>query len=116
MLNGKLTNDEEAVEEYLKNLEKQSRCSRPWPADVRPSRSRHLRRKTINQLAELAGNTGDALQSALSHWPVQIRSIPPTAPFLKNADLLVLADCGAVAAANLHTELLPGKVVMMGCP
>ncbi|MDY0311852.1 MAG: 4Fe-4S binding protein [Desulfobacterales bacterium] len=54
--------------------------------------------------------------SALSHWPVQIRLVPPRAPFLKNADLLVLADCAAVAAANLHGEFLRGRVVMMGCP
>ncbi|GBC60950.1 4Fe-4S ferredoxin [Desulfonema ishimotonii] len=54
--------------------------------------------------------------SALGHWPVQIRLIPPTAPFLKNADLLVLADCCAVAYAGLHRDLVKDRVVMMGCP
>lgn len=54
--------------------------------------------------------------SALSNWPVQIRLIPPQAPFLKNADLLITADCAALALPNLHSSLLPGKVVMMGCP
>jgi Fe-S-cluster-containing hydrogenase component 2 len=54
--------------------------------------------------------------SALSHWPVQIRLVPPSAPFLQNADLLVAADCTAVSAPNFHTDFLPGKVVMMGCP
>jgi NAD-dependent dihydropyrimidine dehydrogenase PreA subunit len=54
--------------------------------------------------------------SALTHWPVQIRLVPPHAPFLKNADLLVLADCAAVAAANLHADYLRDRVVMMGCP
>jgi hypothetical protein len=55
-------------------------------------------------------------ESALSHWPVQIRLIPPKAPFLKGADLLVLADCVSVAYANLHQDLMKAKVVMMGCP
>jgi ferredoxin len=54
--------------------------------------------------------------SALSHWPIQIKLVPPHAEFLKNADLLVLADCSAVAFAGLHQELLKGRVVMMGCP
>lgn len=54
--------------------------------------------------------------SALSHWPVQIRLVPPSAPFLQNADLLVAADCTAVSAPNFHADFLPGKVVMMGCP
>ncbi len=59
---------------------------------------------------------GTESESALSHWPVQIRLIPPKAPFLKGADLLVLADCVSVAYANLHEGLMKGKVVMMGCP
>ena len=53
---------------------------------------------------------------SLGHWPIQIRLVPPHAPFLKNADLLVLADCAAVAAANLHRDFLPGRAVLMGCP
>lgn len=54
--------------------------------------------------------------SALSHWPVQIRLVPPTAPFLKNADLVVAADCAPIAYADFHRDFLEGKVVMMGCP
>lgn len=54
--------------------------------------------------------------SVLSHWPVQIRLIPPHAPFLKGADLLVVADCVPVAFPSLHQDLLKGKVVMIGCP
>lgn len=55
-------------------------------------------------------------ESALTHWPVQIKLIPADAPFLKGADLLVLADCTAVAFPSLHRDLMTGKVVMMGCP
>ena len=54
--------------------------------------------------------------SALGHWPVQIRLVPPTAPFLKDADLLVAADCVPVAFPTFHRDLLAGKVITMGCP
>lgn len=54
--------------------------------------------------------------SALGHWPIQIRLIPPSAPFLKHADLLVIADCAPVAYPALHRDFLKGKAVMMGCP
>lgn len=54
--------------------------------------------------------------SALNHWPIQIRLVPPHAPFLQNADLLVAADCTAVAARNFQQRYLEGKAVMMGCP
>jgi hypothetical protein len=51
-----------------------------------------------------AGSAG----SGLSHWPVQIRLVPPTAPFLQNADLLIAADCTAVAARHFQEKYLPG--------
>jgi ferredoxin len=54
--------------------------------------------------------------SALTQWPVQIRLIPPTAPFLKGADLLVVADCVPVAFPSLHRDFMAGKTVMLGCP
>ncbi|MBW2017596.1 MAG: 4Fe-4S binding protein [Deltaproteobacteria bacterium] len=65
-----------------------------------------------NELSSLP----DSAVSALTHWPVQIRLIPPTAPFLKGADLLVTADCVPVAYPAFHRDFLRGKIVMLGCP
>lgn len=58
----------------------------------------------------------DRMTSALTHWPVQIRLIPPSAPFLEKAKLLVCADCVPVAYPDLHLTLLPEKKIMLGCP
>jgi len=58
-----------------------------------------------------AGQAG----SALSHWPVQIRLIPPHAPFLQDADLLIAGDCCPVAAPDFHSRLA-GRTIMLGCP
>jgi ferredoxin len=63
-----------------------------------------------------AAESLDRPVSALSHWPVQINLIPPSAPFLKGANLLVAADCVPVAYPDFHNGLLQGKTVMMGCP
>ena len=54
--------------------------------------------------------------SALSHWPIQLRLVPPTAPFLKEADLLLTADCVPAALPTYHADFLPGRIVLMGCP
>ncbi|MDD5423340.1 MAG: 4Fe-4S binding protein [Candidatus Omnitrophica bacterium] len=54
--------------------------------------------------------------SGLRNWPVQINLIPPSAPYLNNADLLVAADCVPFAYADFHQELLKGKVLLVGCP
>jgi hypothetical protein len=69
-------------------------------------------------LTTQAGKTvrAEGTRSALAHWPVQIRLIPPDAPFLRHADLLIAADCTPLAYAGFHKDLLPGKVVMLGCP
>jgi len=55
-------------------------------------------------------------ESALWHWPIQIKLIPAKAPFLQGADLLVLADCCGVTIPTLHRDFIKGRVVMMGCP
>ena len=74
---------------------------------------------------QMFGNTCDAtnqpasqsdISSALSHWPVQISLVPPTAPFLKGADLLVASDCTPVACPNFHRDFLKGRTVLLGCP
>ena len=54
--------------------------------------------------------------SALSHWPVQLKLVPPMAPFLKGADVLVCADCVPFAFAGFHEKYLSGRVVLVGCP
>jgi NAD-dependent dihydropyrimidine dehydrogenase PreA subunit len=54
--------------------------------------------------------------SSLMHWPVQIKLIPPDAPFLKGADILVAADCTPVAYPAFHKDFLKGKAVLIGCP
>lgn len=59
---------------------------------------------------------GPAAPSRLGHWPVQIRLVPPSAPFLKGADLLVAADCVPFAYAGFHGELLAGRALLVGCP
>ena len=57
-----------------------------------------------------------ANSSALTHWPVQLRLVPPTAPFFQDADLLLVADCVPFAYADFHRRLLRGRPVVIGCP
>ncbi len=57
-----------------------------------------------------------AVQSNLSNWPVQIKLVPPTAPYYDNANLLISADCCAYAYANFHSEFMKDKITIIGCP
>lgn len=56
-----------------------------------------------------------AVPSSLRNWPVQLMLVPPTAPYLENADLLLAADCVPFAYADFH-RLLEGKILIIGCP
>ena len=59
---------------------------------------------------------GLSVPSALTNWPIQINLVPVNAPYLKGADLLISADCAPFAFADFHTKLLPGKILLIGCP
>jgi len=61
---------------------------------------------------------GSALQvpSQLGHWPVQLMLVPPHAPFLQGADVLVCADCVPFTVPDFHTRYLAGRSVLVGCP
>jgi len=54
--------------------------------------------------------------ATLSTWPIQLRLVPPTAPFLKGASLLLAADCVPPAMPGFHARFLPGRVLLLGCP
>jgi len=105
--------DAEAVEEYLKTKEASSQESgHGFPMSC-PS----AKIETFVPHAMLKDKDAKvASQSCLSHWPVQINLVPPTAPFLKGARLLVAADCTPFAYPDFHRDFMDGRVVMVGCP
>ena len=72
--------------------------------------------RTPCERANIPVTRGASGSSALAHWPVQVHLVPPTAPFLRGADLLVAADCTPVAYPHFHEDLLRGKTVLLGCP
>jgi hypothetical protein len=47
---------------------------------------------------------------------VQLTLVPPHAPWLQGADLLVAADCVPFAYAAFHDDFLAGKKLVVGCP
>lgn len=62
------------------------------------------------------GKKGPNGESQLGQWPVQIKLVPPHAPYFKGADLLIAADCTPFAYADFHEDFLAGKILLIGCP
>ncbi len=63
-----------------------------------------------------AAKTVEPTESMLAHWPVQLTLVPPSAPFLQGADLLLAAHCTAFAYAGFHEKLLTGHALLVACP
>lgn len=75
-------------------------------------------------VARLAPQQGPARASApdarpesrLGHWPVQLALVPPGAPFLQGADVVLAADCVPFAYAAFHQDFLDGRALLVACP
>ena len=54
--------------------------------------------------------------SMLGQWPIQLTLVPPSAPFLQGADLVLAADCVPFAYAGFHQDFLQGNALLVACP
>ena len=54
--------------------------------------------------------------SRLTHWPVQMHLLSPSAPHYHKSDFLLAADCTAFALGAFHGDFLKGKTLGIACP
>lgn len=54
--------------------------------------------------------------SQLRQWPVQLHLVSPEAPYYKDADILISADCVAYALADFHKDHLKDHSLAIACP
>jgi len=72
--------------------------------------------RTMDRPAARPAPVDDDAASALGHWPVQLMLVPPAAPFLRHADVLLCADCVPFALPNFHERYLRNRAVLVACP
>lgn len=63
----------------------------------------------------IPGPTGEQ-PSELRQWPVQMHLVNPNAPYFRNSDLLLAADCVAFSMGGFHSNHLKGKSLAIACP
>jgi len=120
--------DEEAVEEHIKS------SGRPAAAHSEPARGGCPSAQVQSPALPVPGGgcpsarlmsfdkpvvpveESSARMSELRQWPVQMHLVPPSAPFLNNADLLLAADCVPFSYADFHRDFLQGRALLIGCP
>ncbi|MBM3300214.1 MAG: 4Fe-4S binding protein [Deltaproteobacteria bacterium] len=99
--------DELAVKKHLSNKRDQEQV-----ADLKRCPS-----TKVELLDEGHGlRDAEGRESLLGHWPIKIMLVPESASFLKDKELVLMADCAAVAYARLHEDFLDRKAIVIGCP
>jgi hypothetical protein len=106
--------DEQAAKEHIARMQetKQAEGQIEKACGCPGANAKTIDRSTQNRKLPV----GRSVTSALTNWPVQINLVPANAPYLQGADLLISADCAPFAFADFHTKLLPGKILLIGCP
>jgi Fe-S-cluster-containing hydrogenase component 2 len=112
--------DEQAVKKRMESKKKPEHvvpCGCPGTAARSIVRASIKKADTIKNVItqKESESSGDSL-SELRQWPVQLKLINPRASYLKNADLLVAADCTAYAYGDFHKEFIKNRITVIGCP
>lgn len=106
--------NEQAMEEHLRSLREQQSQEPETAIEVGCPGARLLSFQPHSPAT--AAEETETSGSELRNWPVQIHLLPASAPFLKEADLLISADCVPFAMRGFHKRLLRGKILAVGCP
>ncbi len=104
--------DEFDEEEVARHVEKHSHAQESLPC-VCPSAS-----VTRFEKREAEAHSTETIRqnSMLGHWPVQLALVPPAAPFLPGADVLLVADCVPFTYAGFHSDFLKNHALLVACP
>ena len=112
---GAISFEEREAAEYNEEEVKKNQMNKQGeklPCGCPGTQSRELKRKSpeTNMISE------QATVSQLAQWPVQIKLAPINAPYFKDANLLIAADCSAYAYGDFHNKFIKNRVTIIGCP
>ena len=120
--------NEKATERHLEDLKKKEAAKKDLACGCPGTAARMLKAPGFPRLRfprctrDFAGQAGlkaggkKKSKSELINWPVQLMLVPVEAPYLKEADLLIAADCVAFSYPDFHQDFLQGKALVIGCP
>ena len=100
--------DEEATKKHLAGQQETS----PQAGFVCPG----TMAKSLRETGQATGPSASKVRSQLAHWPIQLKLVPPNAPYFADADMLLVADCVPFAMGDFHNKFLKDRNIAIGCP
>jgi len=115
---------EHGQEEYLKQAEdylekkdipipKEDQKEESLPCGCPGTMMKDFRDEKPKAAEEAVITTG---QSQLQQWPIQLQLLTPIAPYFKDANLVIAADCVPFTYPNFHDRFLKDKILIILCP
>lgn len=104
--------NQEATEKHVEDLKKKEMQKKELPCACPGSSAKTLK----SSVARDASRVMRKNESELGNWPVQLMLVPVDAPYFKDADLLIAADCVPFVYPDFHQDFLKGKALVVGCP
>ena len=101
--------DEAAVAEHLKVEETEDKLA----CGCSSATVQQFEKSTEKAVPAVAAVTETDRESRLTHWPVQLTLVPPAAPFLKGADVVLASDCVPFAYAGFHRDFLGDNTALL---
>lgn len=102
----------EKFENHIKHKNENAQESNVMNTKSDKKLSQSIKETKFDKLEE----TPQKFVSQLRQWPVQLHLVPPDAPYFKNANLVLVADCVPIAYANFHSDFLSGNSIVIACP
>ena len=68
-----------------------------------------------NENTEELNETGTR-KSQLRQWPIQLHLVSPNAPYFKDKDVILVADCVGYSIGDFHKNYLKNKSIVIACP
>ena len=106
--------DDRAAQEHVARLQAPQKA--PAACACPGSAPQSLGLPLVPAAAPLRPDAPAAPASGLVNWPIQLHLVQPGAAFLRQADVVLAADCVPFAYAEFHREIVRGRPLLIGCP